>query len=125
MKNRIIEIRNCVGKNGKKMTQDEFANKLNLSRSFINQIEVGAKNPSDRTILDICREFNINENWLRYGEGEMFAPRTREDDIAHLTLKLLEDEPDSFRNRLVSALAKLSEDEWEVLEKISKEVVGE
>ena len=107
------------------MTQDEFANKLNLSRSFINQIEVGAKNPSDRTILDICREFNINENWLRYGEGEMFAPRTREDDIAHLTLKLLEDEPDSFRNRLVSALAKLSEDEWEVLEKISKEVVGE
>lgn len=125
MKNRIIEIRNCVGKNGKKMTQDEFASKLNLSRSFINQIEVGAKNPSDRTILDICREFNVNENWLRYGEGEMFAPRTREDDIANLTIKLLEDEPDSFRNRLVSALAKLSEDEWEVLEKISKEVVGE
>lgn len=124
MKDRIIEIRNRVGQNGKKMTQDEFASRLNLSRSFINQIEVGAKNPSDRTILDICREFNVNEEWLRTGEGEMFIPKTREDAIADLTLELLKDEPDSFRNRVVSALAKMSVEEWKVLEKMFDDIVN-
>ena len=82
---RIIELRNCVGTNGKKMTQEEFSSRINLSRNFIAQIEIGAKVPSDRTIKDICKEFNVNENWLRYGEGEMFLPLAREKEIAIFT----------------------------------------
>lgn len=53
------------------MTQKEFSLKIGLSRNFIAQIETGAKSPSDRTIKDICRSFNINENWLRTGQGKM------------------------------------------------------
>lgn len=118
MKNRIIEVRNCVGKNGKKMTQEEFASRLNLSRTFINQIEVGTKNPSDRTILDICKEFNVNENWLRTGEGEMFLPEDRDTELARLTVDLLTEESDSFKNRFVSLLARMTDEEWLLLEKM-------
>lgn len=53
------------------LTQEEFSSKIGLSRNFIAQIETGSKNPSDRTISDICREFNINEDWLRYGTEPM------------------------------------------------------
>jgi transcriptional regulator with XRE-family HTH domain len=56
------------------LTQEEFAAKIKLSRNFIAQIEIGTKEPSDRTISDICREFNVNEEWLRYGTGEMHIP---------------------------------------------------
>ena len=116
MKNRIIEVRNHVGKNGKKMTQQEFADRLNLSRSFINQVEVGTKNPSERTILDICKEFNVSEEWLRTGKGEMFLPMSREDEIAKLTVGLFLEESDSFKNRFISMLARMTDEEWELLE---------
>ena len=116
MKDRIIKIRNCVGKDHKKMTQEEFAKVLNLSRSFINQIEVGTKNPSDRTIKDICKEFNVNEDWLRTGEGEMFVPMDRETELARLTVDLFMESSDSFKNRFISLLAKMSDDEWALLE---------
>lgn len=53
------------------MTQEEFSSKIGLSRNFIAQIESGAKKPSDRTISSICREFNVNETWLRSGIGDM------------------------------------------------------
>lgn len=66
---RIVEIRK---KNG--LNQEQFAQKIGMSRSFINQVEVGKRNLSDRTISDICREFGVNEAWLRTGEGEMFLP---------------------------------------------------
>lgn len=66
MIDRIIKIRKGNG-----LSQEKFAVKLGLSKNFINQLENGKKNPSNRTILDICREFNVNEDWLRNGNGEM------------------------------------------------------
>jgi len=63
LENRIVLLRKTLG-----YSQEKFAQKLNLSRNFINQIEAGKKNPSDRTILDICREFNVNEEWLEPGK---------------------------------------------------------
>lgn len=69
MINRIIEIRKKEG-----LSQEQFAKRLGLSRSFINQVETGKKNISDRTISDICQEFHINEEWLREGTEPMDAP---------------------------------------------------
>lgn len=71
-----------------KLNQEEFAERLNLSRNFINQVENGKRNLSDRTILDICREFNINEEWLRTGEGEMYDIPV--DDLALVVSDLIE-----------------------------------
>ncbi len=67
MNRRIKDLRETL-----KLSQSGFANMLNLKRNSISLIEVGKRNPSDRTILDICQKFNVSENWLRTGTGEMF-----------------------------------------------------
>lgn len=107
-----------------KESQEKFALRLGLSRNFINQVENKKKNVSDRTILDICREYHVNEEWLRNGTGEMFLPSDRKSDIAKLTKQLLDEEDDSFKNRFISMLANLSVEEWEFLEKRARELCG-
>lgn len=54
------------------LTQDTFASTIGLSRSAISNIENGNRTITNRVILDICREFNVNEEWLRTGSGHMF-----------------------------------------------------
>lgn len=73
-------------------------------------------------IKSICREFNVNENWLRTGEEDMFIKSNRNMDIARLTKSLLLEENDSFKNRFISVLSNLSEDEWEILEKRMRQI---
>lgn len=107
-----------------KESQEKFALRLGLSRNFINQVENKKKNVSDRTILDICREYHVNEEWLRNGTGEMFLPSDRKSDIAKLTKQLLDEEDDSFKNRFISMLANLSVEEWEFLERRARELCG-
>lgn len=68
MKNRILKVRK-----ENHLTQDSFAEKLNLSKNFVWMLEKGERVPSDRTISDICTKFGINEEWLRTGNGEMKA----------------------------------------------------
>lgn len=106
-----------------KMTQEEFSIKIGLSRNFIAQIESGAKTPSDRTIKDICREFNVSETWIRTGEGEPFLPRTRNQVIADFTADLLREENDSFRRRFIEALSILDINDWKTLEKIAETLI--
>lgn len=67
LNSRIKELREKLG-----MSQTEFAENLSLKRNSISLIEVGKRNPSNRTILDICNKFNVSEEWLRHGTGEIF-----------------------------------------------------
>ena len=69
MKDRIRKIRRESD-----LTQQEFADRLKIGRNNIAGYETGKRSPSDAVISLICREFNVNESWLRTGEGEMFAP---------------------------------------------------
>lgn len=57
------------------LTQQEFADRLGLKRNTVGQYEIGRNSPIDAVIISICREFNVNEEWLRDGVGEMFAPK--------------------------------------------------
>lgn len=66
MKERIKILRNYLG-----LTQQKFAEKLGLKRQTIAAYEIGNIEPSDSTLLLICKEFGVNEDWLRTGEGEM------------------------------------------------------
>ncbi len=99
-----------------------FAERINVSQPYVSQLCSGASNPSDRTIVDICREFNVNEEWLRTGQGEMFKPLTRSEVIAGFAGELLKTEEDSFKRRLVELLAELDESEWEMLERLAKKL---
>jgi transcriptional regulator with XRE-family HTH domain len=115
MNSRIKMIREA-----KELTQDSFGKIIGSARNTIANYENGNRTPSNAVINSICREFNVNETWLRTGEGEMYVPRTRDDDIAELTLTLLTEESDSFKNRLISALSRLSEEQWEMLAEIAE-----
>lgn len=66
MNSRIKKLRNFLG-----LTQLEFASKIGL-KSSISEIENNKAPITERTIISICSVFNVNENWLRTGEGNMF-----------------------------------------------------
>ena len=122
MNDRIKEVRKEAG-----LTQAIFGERLGLSQNFVWMIETGQRAPSDRTIRDICREFNVSEAWLRDGLGEMHAARSREAELAELVRRLLSDRPDSFRSALITTLLRFDPDgpEWAVLEKIFESVEKE
>lgn len=109
------------------LTQTEFAERIGLTKNYISLVENGQRAPSDRTIKDICREFGVNENWLREGVGEPFASKTRADEMAEFIKGLMNDSPDSFRSRLVTTLLRFDPNgaEWEVLERIYESVAAE
>lgn len=110
---RIAEVRKAVN-----LTQEKFAAQLGLSRNFLWMIEKGDRVPSDRTIADICREFNVNENWLRTGEGEMF--NLQDEKLAAFVGSLVADDSDPFKRRMVELLADLTPEEWKLLEKMAE-----
>lgn len=105
------------------MTQQEFADKLRVPRNTIGGYEVGKSNPSDAAVNNICNTFNVNEEWLREGKGEMFIKMTRDEEIATFIGKALHSEGDSFKKRLISALSALNESDWETLEKLALSLV--
>ncbi len=117
MNERIKQLRKKLG-----LTQQQFADQLGTSRANISKYEISANVPSSAIISLICREFNVNETWLRDGSGDMFKSTDRYTDIARLTTQLLNEESDSFKNRFISMLANLNSDEWEVLEKCALEL---
>ena len=81
---KIFERIKYIRKNELKITQEDFAMSIGLSRSNIGNIEVGRINVTDRVIQDICLKYNINETWLRYGTGEIFVVTEKSilDDLA-------------------------------------------
>lgn len=118
MKDRMKELRVNLG-----LTQKEFADRIGVKQSTIATYEIGRNNPSDTVIALICREFGVDEIWLRTGTGEMFRPASREEEIAAFVGDVLHDEPGSFRKGLVSALAALTTEDWKVLEKLALEAI--
>ena len=119
MSERIAAVMEALG-----LTNTAFAARLNVSQSFVSRLASGGKIPSDRTIADICREFNVNEDWLRTGEGDMFLKRSRDEELAAFFGDITSGEPD-FRRRLVTALSRLSLDEWQMLEKVADRLLEE
>ena len=68
MKDRIREVREHFG-----LSMEKFGSRIGIGKASISLLESGKNNPSIQTIALICREFGVNEQWLRTGEGEMFA----------------------------------------------------
>ena len=101
-------------------TRTSFAEKINLSQPFVSGLCSGAKQPSDRTISDICRVFSVSEAWLREGVGEMYVRRSANEELAILVNDLMSDADESFRKRFVTALLELPPDLWSAFEKFVK-----
>lgn len=106
------------------MTQQEFADKLGVKRGAIANYELGRNEPIDAVISLICREFNVNEEWLRNGTGEMFVELDKEDLLMEWAGRVLGNRSSSFKKNFVKMLMSLTEDEWELLERKAKELVN-
>lgn len=120
MNERIKELRKALG-----LTQAEFGEKLGVKPSTVTNYESGLRAPSDAMLVSICREYGVNEVWLRTGIGPMLVPRTREEEIAGFMGRLLLREEGGFKRRFVSALAMLDEDAWEAIERFARSLVEE
>lgn len=101
-----------------RMTQDEFAAELFLTRNYISLIENGDRAPSDRTISDICQKFSVNEEWLRHGTGDPHIPVP--DEFAAYVEDLLSDDDNPLYDIIRGTMQT-----YHGLDAKSKEVVKE
>lgn len=111
MYTRIKQVRSTAG-----LTQAQFAERIGLSRNYVAMIEIGQRDPSDRTISDICREFGVDRVWLETGVGEPFLPRDKRDDLRAVFADVLSGRP-SEKNAFIEAIAQLPDDVFPVLVK--------
>lgn len=117
---RIKELRKALG-----LTQQEFADRISVSRNSIASYETGARVPLGTVAALICREYNVNETWLRTGEGEMFNEISRDEQIAAFLGDVLRSESDDFRRGFLSVLSRTSADEWKALASFAEKLVEE
>lgn len=116
MDKRIKELRKALN-----LTQNELGSRIGMTPNTITNYETGRRVPSNQVIFSICREFNVNEDWLRTGNGDMFNPIS-EDEELDLYVGRISGSADEFKKNLIKTLCKLSEDEWDVLKKIISEM---
>ena len=105
------------------ITQEAFGEPLGLTRANIANIEAGRISVTERVIIGIQDKYNINNEWLRTGEGEIFIQLDKEEELFQWAGKL-QGVNDSFKKRFVKMLMSLNEDEWELLEQKAKELVN-
>lgn len=116
---RITEIIDTLG-----ITKTAFAKRLNVSQPLVSMYCNGTSRPSDRTISDICEKFNVNEVWLRTGEGEPYRKETRQEQIMRFATQTVKGS-DEFRKSFVAMLAKMDADDWEALSRLFQKLSSE
>ncbi len=119
LNSRIKQVRKALG-----MSQDEFGNGIGLGRGAITNIELNKTNPKPLVVQLICKTYNVNETWLRTGEGEMFVQRTRSQEIVDFMGELVQTD-NEFKRRFVAALARLDEKDWALIEKMADKLRGD
>lgn len=82
---RVRELRKILD-----LTLEKFGKKLGVGKTAISNIENETRNLTEQMLLSICREFNVNEDWLRTGEGEIFKERSPSEEIGYYVEDLLE-----------------------------------
>ena len=117
MNERFKELRSILS-----ITQQDFAERLGLSRNFVAQIEMGTKVPSDRTVRDVCRVFKVNYTWLVHGSGEMFED---DDGDAQAIIEAALNGQCQFARDTLVKLAKMDIKYWEMLAEIIEQLKKE
>ena len=118
MHTRIKALRNALGLN-----QTDFGAAVGVKQTTVAGYENGTRTPIDAVVSAICREFNVNETWLRTGEGEMFRPRSRNEELFEFLNTAVEE--DGIKARLLTVMARLSEDQWELLADMARKLAEE
>lgn len=120
MKERIRKLRKELGLN-----QTDFGSKIGVKQGTIAGYENGSRQPIDAVISAICKEWNVSENWLRNGTGEMHDKANRNQQLRAWADKVLAEKPENFRYRFVNALSRLPDEWWELTEKAAIDILSE
>ena len=120
MEERMKQLRKSLG-----LTQQKFAERIGVRQNTVAQYEMGRNQPIETVITLICREFNVSETWLRTGEGEMFQPRSRNEELLEFAAKAAEAGPGDIRAQLLTVMARLNDDQWQVLADVARQLVAE
>lgn len=116
MFSRIKQVRTMEG-----LTQAQFAERIGLSRNYVAMIEIGQREPSDRTITDICRVYGIQEDWLRHGLEPMRAAKSEEEEIAELVSSALNGSS-RLKKAVIKMICSKSDKELESLEAMLRQL---
>lgn len=100
------------------MTMEAFGKRIGVSRAAISNIENGNRGITNQLATSICREYNVNPEYLSGESDQMFLQVSKSEQLAAFFGDVLQDEEDDFRRRFISALAQMSTAEWKLLEKI-------
>ncbi len=109
MKDRLKQLRKELG-----LTQQEFSDQIGIKRNTFSQYENGRNEPIDAVIKLICGKFNVNEDWLRTGEGEMFVQVSRADELQRLIDASLSEESGEFKRRIATAIMRLTPEQLRI-----------
>lgn len=109
----------------KKLNQTEFGSVIGLKNSAISKMEQEGSVVVDQNIQLICEKFQVRREWLVDGIGEMFAARTKNDELMEWAKRVSQSPHDSFPYRLAEALSKLDEPQWKMLEQIFDKIMAE
>lgn len=119
MTERIKALRKTLG-----LTQQKFADKIGVKQNTVAQYEIGRNPPTDTVVTLICREFDVNETWLRTGDGPMFVEKSRDEELADFFGRVLSEESD-LRRRLLAVMSRLDVEEWEMLASMACKLAAE
>ena len=106
------------------ITKTSFAEQLHVSVAFISGLCSGVKNPSDRTIYDICRVFDVSEAWLRDGTEPMYVQRSENERMAMLFNDVLAEADESTRKRGIAAALDMPPEFWDNILEYAKKITG-
>lgn len=109
----------------KKLNQTEFGSVIGLKNSAISKMEQEGSVVVDQNIQLICEKFQVRRDWLVDGTGEMFAERTKKDELMEWAERVSQSPHDSFPYRLAEVLAKLDEPQWKMLEQIFDKIMAD
>lgn len=107
------------------LNQTQFAEKIGISQRALSSIERETTNLTERNTREICRVFNVNEQWLRTGEGEMFLEPSEDEQLAQFVGEILAGRPDDLRRAFLVAMAQLDENGWDSLASFVRTVYTE
>lgn len=114
MDRRIKEIRKASGN----ISQELFGKRLGLTGATISRLESGDRQPTEAIIISLCREYDVNEDWLRTGKGKMKLEESLEDAERMVNLmrgmsenkkklfRILVDMPDELLDEMISYMKK-------------------
>lgn len=116
---RIKKLINSIGK-----TKTEIAKTLDVTPAYLSKL-IKTGTPSDMFISNLCRNYNVNEEWLRTGEGEMFVIQSNEEEIAAFLGDVLSEEGETYKKQLILALANLSDEGWKGIKEFLDAIIAE